>query len=263
MQVRPYNLVTAIKGELLVAKKYTTEEALEILQKHYVTKSIQMVRRFIKEGKLEAERITDEKTGKRRFIIDEDSLMDFIEIKKPGMIEKVNMINEIKKDGGTETNTSGNTVSFNEAHFQQTNELLTELVEISKILVKKMDMLIDQNSKETRTKKTVVKDQHATKTLEKFVKHIEKKVKTADLANEELMKQAYSVYYDKSGVMKTNIKSNGEYKCPETGIKDSRFVNLIKKAVPMYIKKKTQDAQLSLFDLDDSFTLGEEEVELK
>lgn len=62
-----------------------TSEALKILRKHYITDDIQMVTRFIRSGRLKAEKDT-RKSGYR---IREMDLYEFIEEEKPGMVQVI------------------------------------------------------------------------------------------------------------------------------------------------------------------------------
>ncbi|MGM0805995.1 MAG: hypothetical protein ACQET8_14710 [Bacillota bacterium] len=63
--------------------QYNVFEALHLLQKHYVTNaSVQMVTRWIREGKLRGTRTENRKDG---YLIEEDDLYEFIEERNPGM----------------------------------------------------------------------------------------------------------------------------------------------------------------------------------
>ncbi|WP_345243222.1 hypothetical protein [Pontibacillus salipaludis] len=59
-------------------------EAVNILNKHYVTDSAQMVSRWIREEKLPADRSDNRKIG---WQILEDDLYDFISERNPGIVE--------------------------------------------------------------------------------------------------------------------------------------------------------------------------------
>ncbi|MGE7604017.1 hypothetical protein ACQKL5_16215 [Peribacillus sp. NPDC097675] len=62
-----------------------TSEALKILRKHYITDEIQMVTRFIRSGRLKAEK----DTRKNGYRIREEDLYEFIEEEKPGMVQVI------------------------------------------------------------------------------------------------------------------------------------------------------------------------------
>lgn len=62
---------------------YNVHEVLNILRKHYVTYSLQMVTRFIRDGKLKAERSEYRKEGYR---IKESDLYDFIDHHHEGLV---------------------------------------------------------------------------------------------------------------------------------------------------------------------------------
>lgn len=62
--------------------EYNVHEALYILKNYYVTDSMQMVTRWIREGKIKAIRSENRKDGWR---IAHDDLFDFIEEDKPGL----------------------------------------------------------------------------------------------------------------------------------------------------------------------------------
>jgi hypothetical protein len=72
-----------ISGVNTVGNQYNVYEALRVLQEHFITSSIQMVARWIREGKLLGSRTENRKDG---YLIDEDDLYRFIEERKPGMI---------------------------------------------------------------------------------------------------------------------------------------------------------------------------------
>jgi archaellum component FlaC len=63
---------------------YNVHQALKILQQYYITDSIQMVTRWIREGKIRAERSENRKEGWR---IHHDDLFEFIEEQRPGLPE--------------------------------------------------------------------------------------------------------------------------------------------------------------------------------
>ncbi|GMO01731.1 helix-turn-helix domain-containing protein [Parageobacillus thermoglucosidasius] len=63
---------------------YNVHQALKILQEYYITDSIQMVTRWIREGKIKAERSANRKEGWR---IHHDDLFEFIEEHRPGLPE--------------------------------------------------------------------------------------------------------------------------------------------------------------------------------
>ena len=63
---------------------YNVHQALKILQQYYITDSIQMVTRWIRQGKIRAERSENRKEGWR---IHHDDLFEFIEEQRPGLPE--------------------------------------------------------------------------------------------------------------------------------------------------------------------------------
>jgi hypothetical protein len=63
---------------------YNVHQALKILKEYYITDSIQMVTRWIREGKIRAERSANRKEGWR---IHHDDLFEFIEEHRPALPE--------------------------------------------------------------------------------------------------------------------------------------------------------------------------------
>lgn len=63
---------------------FNVHQALKILQEYYITDSIQMVTRWIREGKIKAVRSENRKEG---WQIHRDDLFEFIEEKRPGLPE--------------------------------------------------------------------------------------------------------------------------------------------------------------------------------
>ncbi|NCT39588.1 hypothetical protein GTW56_27660 [Bacillus sp. EB93] len=69
-----------------MGRYFNVHEALKILNDHYVTDSIKMVTRWIREGKILAERTENRKEGWR---IEEGDLMDFITDYNPGIVQYI------------------------------------------------------------------------------------------------------------------------------------------------------------------------------
>jgi|GEM_PF-4673851 len=65
-------------------KIYNVHEVVKILMKYYITDSIQMVTRWIREGKINAERSENRKDGWK---VTHNDLFDFIEDLRPGLPE--------------------------------------------------------------------------------------------------------------------------------------------------------------------------------
>lgn len=63
-------------------REYNVHEVLAILQKYYITESLQMVARWIREGKIQGIRSDNRKEGYR---VLEEELFEFIEEQKPGL----------------------------------------------------------------------------------------------------------------------------------------------------------------------------------
>lgn len=62
--------------------EYDVHQALNILKKYYITDSVQMVTRWIRQGKIRGERSDNRKEGYR---IHHDDLFEFIEEERPGL----------------------------------------------------------------------------------------------------------------------------------------------------------------------------------
>jgi hypothetical protein len=78
-------LVQIYKGGGNLEETLNIHEALKILKRHYITDNVQMVSRYIREGRLYGERTT-RKDGWR---IKEFDLYQFIDEEKPGIVEMV------------------------------------------------------------------------------------------------------------------------------------------------------------------------------
>lgn len=70
-----------------------TEEALELLKQHGITDSLQTLRRWLREGRIKAERGENRKVG---YIIDEDDLMLFIE--RNAVTDKDKLIDKLTEE---------------------------------------------------------------------------------------------------------------------------------------------------------------------
>lgn len=75
-----FTLVTLQGGNIM--KEYNVHEVLAILQKYYITDSVQMVTRWIRDGKLYGIRGENRKEG---YKVAEDDLYEFIEEQRPGL----------------------------------------------------------------------------------------------------------------------------------------------------------------------------------
>ncbi|TYS87717.1 helix-turn-helix domain-containing protein [Rossellomorea aquimaris] len=118
-------------------KEYNVHEALSILQEYFITDSIQMITRWIREGKIPAVRGENRKEGYK--ILDED-LFEFIEEQRPGLPfimevyqEHVKKITPIQPKQNCESieNTGTNKVKDNVA---EQEKMISELQEEKQIL---------------------------------------------------------------------------------------------------------------------------------
>lgn len=69
-----------------MGKSYNVFEATKLLDKHYVTDSIKMVTRWIRNGELVGSRSNNRKEG---YLIDEEDLLEFIEERNPGIVQYI------------------------------------------------------------------------------------------------------------------------------------------------------------------------------
>jgi hypothetical protein len=106
-------------------KEYNVHEILAILQKYYITDSLQMVTRWIREGKIQGIRSEYRKDGYR---VSEEELFEFIDEQRPGLPSIMKVYEEyIKK--------------LSSDHHEKTNYFQSheEIKEIKKLESKKMD----------------------------------------------------------------------------------------------------------------------------
>jgi hypothetical protein len=73
----------------------TTEQALQKLMEYHVTDSIQVLRRWIRQGLIKAHRTENRKAGS---VIDEESLMEFIASKRPEIRQFVDQIEQMRRE---------------------------------------------------------------------------------------------------------------------------------------------------------------------
>lgn len=99
-------------------------EALVILKKHYITEDIQMVSRFIRNGRLIGE-IDARKDGWR---IKESDLYDFIDKEKPGIVEVMHVYDQYIKDLKVTTNAEEYLKFKSELNQGKVAELLSNLL---------------------------------------------------------------------------------------------------------------------------------------
>lgn len=81
--------------------EYNVHEVLAILQKYYITDSLQMVTRWIREGKIQGIRSENRREGYR---VSEDDLLDYIEELRPGLPAIMEIYEEYIKKLGFQQN---------------------------------------------------------------------------------------------------------------------------------------------------------------
>lgn len=81
--------------------EYNVHEVLAILKNYYITESLQMVTRWIREGKIQGIRSENRKEGYR---VTEDDLFDFIEELRPGLPSIMAIYEEYIKGIGSQQN---------------------------------------------------------------------------------------------------------------------------------------------------------------
>ncbi|MFS0783228.1 hypothetical protein [Bacillus sp. 1P06AnD] len=108
-------------------------EALKILRKHYITEEIQMVSRFIRNGRLIGERDT-RKDGWR---IKEVDLYDFIDNEKPGIVEVMHVYDQYLNNLSVNSSAEEYLKFKSELHQGKVTELLKNLLPSLKIVSEK------------------------------------------------------------------------------------------------------------------------------
>ncbi|MCM3167923.1 hypothetical protein [Peribacillus frigoritolerans] len=125
-------------------------EALKILNDHYVTDSIKMVTRWIREGKILAERTENRKEGWK---IEEGDLFDFITAYNPGIVQYIDnyrllngivQLGDIEKDDDVSTGNNINKTKVNprtrEDNYYDHEKEIGELKKQMDIVLSRMDV---------------------------------------------------------------------------------------------------------------------------
>lgn len=252
---------------------YNVHEALHILRKHYVTNSLQMVTRYIREGKLEAERTENRKVG---FKIKESDLYDFIDRHHEGIVplmafydDAIDRLdveyprkkvpeNVVKEETVDDTKDKADEPVATGAINEEIKELiikgnsrledkLEQLIDILKINYGQPATPTVENDR--KEEKGTIKrrgEQHKKKSKGQFIKHI-KKVTTEEERNDEnLMNEVYAIYFDENEKMHKIVYPEPEmFVCPKTKHKvtEGNFIELLEKAVPEIIKEIKEKQQ--------------------
>jgi hypothetical protein len=143
-------------------RNYTVHEALRILRDHHITGSLQMVVRWIREGKLVGTRSENRKEG---YLIDEDDLYEFITDRAPGLVQILKVHEEYLDNivfdvtsppplmGKMKPKVQVESIKYNETQEEILN-LNKKLIQIETDLLEKVDQLkshqelIERNSSE-------------------------------------------------------------------------------------------------------------------
>lgn len=243
------------------------------MKKHYVTDSIQMVTRFIRDGKLYAERSENRRDGYR---IKESDLYDFIDnyydgivpamafyeehvdklkIEMPCRKVTVNEVKEEKKDKVIDE-------VGQPAAVPATTEEKKEVTKVNSSLEDKLERLIDillsksnlqpttpiveKTKKEPKESKRPRGEQHRKKSLEKFITHLKKVVTEKDRSDNGLMKSVYEIYFDEKDKMHKYVNPEFEtFECPVTNkrVKEGKFLDLLQESVPIIIEQLKEKSQ--------------------
>jgi hypothetical protein len=218
---------------------FNVHEALKILKKHYVTDNIQMVSRFIREGRLVGER----GTRKDGWKINESDLYDFIDEEKPGIIEIVYIYDKYSESVFIPT--SEEYLSKKKRINITTNEQLDEHSPIpnkdtSEVLDTGITKEVDGINHKVAKKKKV---KYEKMTYEKFCEILEQNdVITQDelVTLKKELKLVYFVYYDQTTTLRDEILCDkGSYTCPILPDQKTQktFLPLLKNTAPKLLEK--------------------------
>ena len=196
----------------------TVNEAFEILKTEKITNSAQMVRRWLRQGKLKGHRSENRKDGWR---IDEKELKQFIAARAPVSDEEL-------------------------IHLKQQNTILKSELELlqaeNKELKHKLSNITHGNMKKELTHHEVITIWH------NAIKNLGEEEDILDAAYGSLIK---GVLDNETGITKLhNPKFKRPYLCPFTNKKFGSPERLIKSAIPWLIdvmrlrKKRKQEKQI-------------------
>ena len=219
---------------------FNVHEALKILKRHYVTDNIQMVSRFIREGRLVGER----GTRKDGWKIKESDLYDFIDEEKPGIIEMVYIYDKYSESVFVPT--SEDYLSKKKKLHVKVNEQLDEPLSIQN--ENTPDVLHSANTKEVDidgishkvAKKKKIKYEKVT--YDKFCEILKKNnviSQDESITLIEELKLVYFVYYDQTTTLREEILcDNGFYSCPLLPDQTQKtFLPLLKNSAPKLLEK--------------------------
>jgi hypothetical protein len=100
-------------------KYYNVHEVLKILQQYYITDSIQMVTRWIRDRKILAERSENRKDGWKIY---ENDLFEFIEDKRPGLPQVMSVYEDYIKNLHVQQDESSRLTTVNNVETEEPNE---------------------------------------------------------------------------------------------------------------------------------------------
>jgi small-conductance mechanosensitive channel len=124
-------------------KYYNVHEVLKILEQYYITDSIQMVTRWIRERKILAERSDNKKDGWKIY---ENDLFEFIEDKRPGLPQVMSVYEGYIKNLHVKQDESSRLTTVNNVEKEPNEEVIPTLREEVLTLESMVEQLQDSLS---------------------------------------------------------------------------------------------------------------------
>lgn len=198
-------------------RTFNVHEALKILKRHFITDNPQMVSRYIREGRLYAERATKKDGWK----IKEDDLYEFIEEEKPGIVAIISVYDQY---------IDGLLIPKKNEKIMESDNVQTSIEQLSR-KVEKLAQTVESLlvNKDVDTKVTEKENPHETKSYDEFISHLvgKKKINEIEKKQSEIeLKQVYGVYY-KDGKLRAEVKVLDGFMCPITHEVRKKFLPLL------------------------------------
>jgi hypothetical protein len=230
---------------------YNIHEALKILKDHYVTDSLQMVSRWIREGALYGERSTNRKDG---WLITQRDLDEFISERMPGMVELIakhsDYVDQLPVGRTKELDGLKQLEQSFEKKLSIFEENFTEIEAQLKLISDKLQELSQKNDThpkgESKHETTPNREQpkNLTMSYEVFVDVLSKTLPEGFKEQyQDTLKEWYGFYFESSS---KNLKSDfvqgsGEFYCKETKVRMVKFKSFIKNVIKKRLDQRSKN----------------------
>jgi small-conductance mechanosensitive channel len=234
-------------------KYYNVHEVLKILQQYYITDSIQMVTRWIRDRKILAERSENKKDGWKIYECD---LFEFIEDKRPGLPQVMSVYEGYIKNLHVQQDESSRLTTVNNVEKEPNEEVSPNLREEVLTLESMVEQLQDSLSQVNEDMIKVVGQNHKlieeNKMLQELYEMMDQEIKALKSNHQIILKKNESVKEKKTAheqPKKTRNMSFEQFK----NIADGVIAESEQKFEPKEIQKMVRELYSKICSEDGRF----------